>query len=338
MREDEILILRGDEIEKLLEGHERDIMERVRKAYEYHSLGMDVLPHSSFLHFPDDSRNRIIALPAYLGGDFGIAGIKWVSSFPGNLSRGLQRASGIVILNSMQTGRPEVLLEASVINAKRTAASAALAAQCLSTSTDRVSVIGCGIIGFEIIRFLRVLYQGLNRLTIYDLDSARAKHFQRRCLESLGFEHVEIVSELTSVLHASPLISFATTAPEPYIHSLSTLSPGTTVLHVSLRDLSPEVILNSENIVDDIDHVCRARTSLDLAQQMTGNRDFIRGTLADVFLANITLDNSGKLRIFSPFGLGVLDLAVGTLVRELGITQQKGIILESFSPAVWADA
>jgi ornithine cyclodeaminase/alanine dehydrogenase-like protein (mu-crystallin family) len=90
--------------------------------------------------------------------------------------------------------------------------------------------------------------------------------------------------------------------------------------------------------VDDIDHVCRAQTSLDLAQQVIGNRDFISGTLADVFLKNIPIDNSGKLRIFSPFGLGILDLAVGTLVQELGIAQQKGIILESFAPAAWAYA
>lgn len=338
MRNDDILILRGDEIQALLQGRERDVMDRVKKAYTHHSLGMDVLPHSSFLRFPDDARNRIIALPAYLGGDFEVAGIKWVSSFPGNLSRGMQRASGIVILNSMQTGRPEALLEASVINAKRTAASAALAAQYLSGPTDHVSVIGCGIISFEIVRFLRVVCSALQALTIYDLDAERAKHFQRQCLEYFGFERVSIAPDMATALQASSLISFATTAATPHIHDLSMLSSGATVLHISLRDLAPEIILNAQNIVDDIDHVCRAQTSLDLAQQVTGNRDFISGTLADVFLKKIPVDNSRKLRIFSPFGLGILDLAVGTLAQELGIAQQKGTILESFAPTAWAYA
>lgn len=332
MTNDEILILRGDEIQFLLDGQEHAIMDRVQKAYELHSRGMDVLPHSSFLRFPHDARNRIIALPAYLGGEFGVAGIKWISSFPGNLSGGLRRASGVVILNSMQTGRPEALLEASVINAKRTAASAALAAKYLAKPADEAVVIGCGIIGFEITRFLKVVFPRLSQLIIYDLDAERAARFQRQCVEYLDFEHVRIAADLDSALHAASLVSLATTAATPYVHDLSMLSPNATVLHVSLRDLAPEIILNAENIVDDIDHVCRAQTSLDLAQQITGNRNFIRGTLADLFLQNITPDESGKVRIFSPFGLGILDLAVGSLVKQLGIAQQVGTLLGSFAP------
>jgi len=333
MTNDEILILRGDEIQSLLEGHEHAIMDRVQKAYEIHSRGMDVLPHSSFLRFPHDPRNRIIALPAYLGGEFGVAGIKWISSFPGNLSYGLQRASGVVILNSMRTGRPEALLEASVINAKRTAASAALAAKYLAQPADEAVVIGCGIIGLEIIRFLKVAFPRLGRLVVYDLDAQRAVHFQRQCLEYLGFEHVRIAAGLDSALHAASLVALATTAATPHIRDLSMLSPDATVLHISLRDLAPEIILSAENVVDDADHVCRAQTSLDLAQQIIGNRNFIRGNLADLFLQNITLDGSGKLRIFSPFGLGILDLAVGSLVKELGISRHVGTLLGSFAPA-----
>ena len=76
----------------------------------------------------------------------------------------------------------------------------------------------------------------------------------------------------------------------------------------------PEILLGSTNIVDDVEHCLKADTSPHLAEQLTGTRDFLAGTLYDVM--------AGRLRpcverpvVFSPFGLGVLDLAVGQLVH-----------------------
>ena len=72
----DILILKQQEIKSLLKGQEKEIMQVVQQAYELHDQGKSTLPHSSFLTFPDDARNRIIALPAYLGEPFNVAGIK----------------------------------------------------------------------------------------------------------------------------------------------------------------------------------------------------------------------------------------------------------------------
>src|ERR1700730_8573872 len=99
MRDGDILILRGSEVQSILKGRELEIMVLVRIAYELHENKESSLPHSVFLRFPHDDTNRIIALPAYIGGIFRVAGIKWVSSFPGNVGLGLDRASAAILLN-----------------------------------------------------------------------------------------------------------------------------------------------------------------------------------------------------------------------------------------------
>jgi 2,3-diaminopropionate biosynthesis protein SbnB len=340
LRKDDILILKGSEVNSLLAGQELKLIDTVRMAYETHGRGASSLPHSTFLRLPANPRDRIIALPAYLGDEVGIAGIKWIASFPSNLELGMDRASALVVLNSSRTGRPEAILEGSLISAKRTAASAALAAQWLhgDKKVNQAGLIGCGLISFEIARFLLAALTELKHLFIYDLDPARSEQFRRKCKKAFGAVEVEIAKDLKTVLNRSPLVSFATTVVKPHVNDLSEISPSSTILHVSLRDLSPQVILSCDNIVDDIDHVCRAQTSIHLAEQLTGNRDFIRCTLADVLMGKAEARRYAKsIVVFSPFGLGVLDLAVAKLVRDLGLAQGKGTIIGSFLPMSWVE-
>ena len=129
---------------------------RCKDAYLLHREGRTDLPHSSFLRFGDGRPDRIIALPGRIEDDAPVAGIKWIASFPGNVQRGMARASALLVLNSTETGRPTAVIESSIVSAQRTAASAALAARELHAidGETTLGLIGCGVINFEIARFV----------------------------------------------------------------------------------------------------------------------------------------------------------------------------------------
>ena len=334
-----IVIINGAETLSLLEGRELEVVEVIGDAYQAHARSESMLPHSTFLRFPADERNRIIALPAYLGDNFELAGVKWIASFPGNLERGMERASAVIILNSAETGRPRAIIEGSVISAKRTAASAALAAKALHNGpTACVGIVGCGLISFEVTRFILTTLPGVESLLIFDKEIERARQFKAKCLELSDQVEIDIAPDAATVFMNCPLSSVATTAATPHIHKLPPSAHPRTILNVSLRDFAPEVMLSCDNVVDDVDHVCRAQTSLHLAEQLTGRRDFIRCSLGELLLGQAVARSSAhETTIFSPFGLGILDLAIADYVLAQGIEKGFGTVLKSFFPAAWTE-
>lgn len=313
-------MLAGAHVRELLDGREKDVIERVRQAYLAHDAGRSVNPDSYFLRFPDKPDARIIALPAYLGGDVDTAGIKWIASFPGNVAAGMPRASAVLLLNDYATGYPFALLEAADISAARTAASAALAATVLGAAQPAsVGVVGAGIIARTIADYLAAAGIALADVRCHDLDTASAQALAAH-LERTHGSTVALVPLDEAV--ACDLVVFATTAASPYVPPDTELRAGQVLLNISLRDLPPQTLLAANNVLDDVEHCMKAGTSPHLTEQLTGNRDFVDGTLAGVIRGDVNLD-SGRATVFSPFGLGVLDLAVGHFLYGLAAAEGR---------------
>src|SRR5262245_40942760 len=153
----ELSIINGKTVFEIIRAHRTDCIQVVRAAYLAHARGQSVNPDSYFLRFPDKPDCRIIALPAYVGDGFHVAGIKWIASYPGNVRRGFPRASAVLVLNSYETGYPFAILESSIISAARTAASAALAAYWLNGQSLRarsLGIVGTGFIARYVYDFL----------------------------------------------------------------------------------------------------------------------------------------------------------------------------------------
>ncbi|MER7151482.1 2,3-diaminopropionate biosynthesis protein SbnB [Streptomyces lydicus] len=318
--------------------HRPELLDVVRAAYLAHDAGQSSNPHSSFLRFPHRSRSRIISLPAYLGGEFEVAGNKWIASFPDNTQQGIPRASATLILNDCVTGYPFACMESSIISATRTAASAVLGAQTLlgARRARRVGIVGTGLIARHVWRFLRDLDWEIDGFRLFDLDPAAAGHFGVVMAEHTEAEIV-VADTVEDAFIGCDLVVLTTVAGEPHLHDPRLLAHNPVVLHLSLRDLAPEMILAAQNFTDDVDHAVRERTSLHLTEQRTGNRDFIDGTLGDLLRERLRRD-PGRPAVFSPFGLGVLDLAVGKWVHDQVVAAGRGRRESDFFTGVGADA
>jgi 2,3-diaminopropionate biosynthesis protein SbnB len=323
-------VVPGSTVKRVIDDNKKQVFDAVEAAYRLHGSGNTVNPDSCFLRYPDRPCSRIIALPAHVGGAVQKSGIKWISSFPGNRASNLARASAVLILNDPTTGYPLACIEASLISATRTAASAALAAEHISPKPfgGILGVIGTGVIARTIVQWLFFRNWNFRKISLYDVDRNEAEHFSKWLRDQCNLE-ADIQDRLEGAISDSSLILFTTTALDPYLADEKLFEHNPTVLHLSLRDLCVNVILASQNIVDDVDHCLKAKTSLHLAEIAMGNRDFVSGSLVDVLEKKFKLDHD-RPRIFSPFGLGVLDLAVGNFVLEAAKSSGGAIAIPDF--------
>ena len=111
------------------------------------------------------------------------------------------------------------------------------------------------------------------------------------------------------------LVLLATNAGTPYVPMSVRFQPNQLILNISLRDLHPESIKTANNVFDDVEHCLKANTTPHLLEQLNGNRDFVTGTLAEFICSEKQLDPD-RPTVFSPFGLGILDLAVAQSLYE----------------------
>ena len=97
---------------------------------DYRMAGSNNNSHGSLVLFPEDSPfpnmpkptpdRRFMAMPAYLGGQYCTAGVKWYGSNIENRDRGLPRSILMFVLSDADTGAPLAFMSANLLSAYRT--------------------------------------------------------------------------------------------------------------------------------------------------------------------------------------------------------------------------
>ena len=143
-----------------------EIIDALGIAFGEKGAGKTEMPPKPGIH-PVDSDNFIHAMPAYIGA-MDAAGVKWVSGFPGNKTRGLPYVSGLLILNDPATGLVLAVMDCTWITAKRTGAATALSARYLARPDSKtLGILACGVQGRSNLEALCTQFE-LEKVFAYD--------------------------------------------------------------------------------------------------------------------------------------------------------------------------
>lgn len=282
-------------------------------------------PVKPYLRYRDPV-NRIIAMPAFLGGEVDAAGIKWIASFPKNIEVGLSRAHAVVILNRASTGVPFAILNGGLISAIRTAAVSGCVirhSRISERSGLTLGMTGFGPIGRQHASMCKALLgDRIRELVVYDprLKSSDVEGV----VPGLA---IRVVSCWQDAYRDADLFMTCTVSSTRYIN----LPPkkGSLQLNVSLRDYQPAIGVACDRlIVDDWDEVCRENTDIEAMSKEKGLRRDDCWTLRDVVCRDAlrTLPDEA-IAHFNPMGMAAFDIAISTLFVSSAIERSVGVVL-----------
>ena len=181
----EILFLSDRQINELAANSMVDVFHDVERALALYVEGDVISPDKAVMRWgktPEDENTlgRINAMPGYLGGEYNMAGIKWIGSGPMNYKKGLPRASVIVVLNDPDTKLPLCISDGTTVSAKRTGASGGIAIKYLAREDAKVmTIIGAGAQGRTQLEAALVARPNLEKVYINDIMFDRAEAFAK---------------------------------------------------------------------------------------------------------------------------------------------------------------
>ena len=191
--------------------------------------------HGCMIMFPDDPQfegmpknaddRRFMAMPAYLGGRYQMAGMKWYGSNVENKKVGLPRSILMMMLNDKDTGAPLALMSANLVSAYRTGGIPGVGAKYLARKDSRVvSIIGPGVMGKTSLAAFVSVCPNLDTVKIKGRSQRSLDAFTRFIREELPqIKNIEICDSVEEAVKDSDIISFTTTVRDdvssfPYIN------------------------------------------------------------------------------------------------------------------------
>ena len=324
---------------------ELDVIDIITTVLKLHSLGQTVLPAEAYLAWKNSCGEdvRSLNMPAYIGGQYQVAGTKVINSNISNAQRGLPRASGLTVLFHNTSIRPCCLMESSCISGLRTACITAISAKALCAGEPRsIALIGAGAIAEAHIRLLASYFPQLHSLYLFDQYPQHSRELLTRLKALLSAQHITpaLTQTAEEAIRSAELIVTATTTTQGYI-PFAWLQPGSVLVHVSLDDVLPEVVLRAQNVIVDDWNLVKSDDRRLLGRMyraglVVGPNDSapppVRRIDAELG-AILTGERPGRQKesdiiLVNPFGLAIEDIALARHIYDYALSHSLGVWLD----------
>jgi ornithine cyclodeaminase len=303
------------------------VMDAVEDSFRLHHQGQTNLPHKTVLDLGERERGRGNAMPAYVGGEYDVFGIKWIAGFPKNpVLHGLPRATGFFVLNDSWKGIPLAIMDCTWLSAMRTGAVTGVGAKYLARmDSESVAMIGAGVQARTQLEALKVALPGLQQVRVYDIRRETAETYATEMAEKLSME-VRAVDNAELAVRDADVVVTVTVADEPIVKD-AWMKPGSFFSAVgSYQEEEFAVVSNSDKVVvDGLEHVLHRETpviALMIEQGLIREDEILE--LGAIVSGEAPGREVSKERIFfSPIGMGTEDVCVCNNVYRLAV--EKGI-------------
>lgn len=334
--EDALRFLSRTDIASVGGNHSDLYMQAVEDGFRLHAARDYAQPLKPYLRSPRSSHiaDRIIAMPAWIGGEDPIAGLKWIGSKHDNpATRSLDRASAVIVLNDSSTHFPIAILEAGRISALRTAAVTGVACRYLAKpGFQEVGIIGCGPIGRAQIQMFCEQFPHVRQIRLYDLKPAAVTETARWLEATFPKTAVTRFGDPRSAIDGADVVVTCTVTDRPYL-AFEWLSPGAFLANVSIMDVEKNVFLRADKvIVDDWDQCNREKKIINqLVEEGSFSREQLHAELGEIVVGSRPgRESDEEIILLNPMGMAIDDIVCARAILRQAEANGVGTMLSLF--------
>jgi len=320
-----LLYLCRDDVESLGIGI-AEVVAAVDAGCRARGRGEVVMPPKLSLHAADGAFSQV--MPASLPTVGGL-GVKWVTVFPGNAVRGLPLINGVVVVSDPATGLPAAVMDAGLITAWRTGASAGVAARYLARpDAECAGVLGCGVQARSSVRALATVLPALRAVRCHDVVSAAAASFVEELRAELPALEFTICAAPTDVPRGAGVVVTAITMSDEIRPPLGAglLEPGAlaVALDYDAAWSAPAMAGCDRFFCDDAATVLATKAA---GVRLAGIPGEIAGDLGELAAGRVAGRRTDGERLFClNLGMALEDIVTAGLVlaraREMGVGRE----------------
>jgi ornithine cyclodeaminase len=320
------LFLGDQEVQSLLTI--QDCIELVTQAHQRLANGEAIQPLRAVIKPP---RGILATMPAYLGGDEPVLGIKAVTVYHENVQKGIESHQATILLLNPETGRLMAMIDGARITAMRTAAASGVATKMLAKrDASKLALIGAGVQAHSHLLAIAAVRK-LERVFVWNRTNQKAKSFVEKYTDDFAIESCETVEDAvqyadiicTLTASSTPILEHTWVQPGAHINAVGSSTPNA-------REVSSELMANASLFTDVVESALNEAGDvvIPLHEGILSGNPFQADLGQLVTKKHHGRATDDEITIYKSLGVGIQDIITANYVFKQAQQRNMGFIIK----------